>query len=200
MKKALTLLLAAALSGLASAVTLTWSATEVTSANRTVASNHPNATSYSVALVFTINDLSQWSSSAGSVLTWTHNNGGPNATINANATGTSTKSTTTVSNTSAAFKEGENILGIALTISGNNLSYQLFVNGIELTSGGKLFQNGASYPQLQNVVVGSMISSGTVYTTKGVATADDFAKLPEPTVLSLLAIGVAGLALRRKQA
>ena len=69
MKKALTLLLAAALSGLASAVTLTWSATEVTSANRTVASNHPNATSYSVALVFTINDLSQWSSSAGSVLT-----------------------------------------------------------------------------------------------------------------------------------
>lgn len=46
----------------------------------------------------------------------------------------------------------------------------------------------------------SGISNGTIYVAQGVATAAEIAVLPEPTVLALLALGVAGLALKRRVA
>lgn len=42
--------------------------------------------------------------------------------------------------------------------------------------------------------------NGTLYTVAGVATKEDIGLLPEPTALAVLALGVAGAALRRRVA
>ena len=46
----------------------------------------------------------------------------------------------------------------------------------------------------------ALAENGTLYLAEGAATGEDFAALPEPTALALLALGVAGVALRRKVA
>lgn len=43
-------------------------------------------------------------------------------------------------------------------------------------------------------------TNGTLYLAAGAATGEDFALLPEPTALAVLALGVAGAALRRRVA
>ena len=51
-----------------------------------------------------------------------------------------------------------------------------------------------------NLVLDSVTAGvgGTLYTMDGAATAEDFAVLTEPTALALLALGAAGMVLRRR--
>ncbi len=107
---------------------------------------------------------------------------------------------------------GKTVFGIVLDRGNNNAidTLNVYVGDkviYSLTGGNVNNQNW-----WQNYVVGGTFSdvgtdapafadtNFTIYAANSLASASDIAALPEPTVLALLALGVAGIALRRKAA
>ncbi len=98
-------------------------------------------------------------------------------------------------------KTGENAIALTVDMFTNTSSqlcttYTLYVNGSKLVEG--THENiGETVYDYQNLAT---LTGAEVYYMAGIASQADINSLPEPTVLALLALGVAGVALRRKAA
>ena len=203
MKKALTLLLAAALSGLASAVTLNWS--NGYNAGSTASANWGTQTKLEVTIVFNATGLGTsagarqdfFSVCFGGSTDNTYNSlvvrrrAGQTTEIRLVENGQSGNNGQNYSTADTTFTIGENTLTLIFDKTGGTASY-ILNRETEASIGTQPFtyaDDGAI-----NFVVNSNIAS------LGSITSVEAKLVPEPTVLALLAIGVAGLALRRKQA
>lgn len=106
-----------------------------------------------------------------------------------------------VADLNTLLKTGENAIALTVNLFANdayarNATYTLYINGQQVVETTHL-NIGASVYDYQNLAA---VSGSTVYYMNGIATQADINSLPEPTVLALLALGVAGVALRRKAA
>lgn len=107
---------------------------------------------------------------------------------------------------SGVLKEGKNLISIVFDATTTNSLYidwyinGTFLDGDDTNVGSKFTGNGAG--QFANVELNGVTPgvNGTLYTVAGAATKEDIGLLPEPTALAVLALGVAGAALRRRAA
>lgn len=105
-----------------------------------------------------------------------------------------------------ALHEGLNVVGIVFTVTDNRLTFNSFdINGatfVPADIGGETYWTGGWTGS--NITLDTLAfttaTDGTLYLAAGAATGADFALLPEPTALAVLALGVAGAALRRRMA
>lgn len=179
--------------------------------------------SFSVGVVFDVTDLSAFTSST-SILLGVRNsnvadNTGPSFEIWANGdvkgkadpqtagtgyTITANGATYGVRGTAdfnTLLKTGENAVALTVNMFTNTSSqrcatYTLYVNGSKLVEGTHTNVTSTVY-NYQNLAT---VSGAEVYYMNGIASQADINSLPEPTALALLALGVAGVALRRKLA
>ena len=100
--------------------------------------------------------------------------------------------------------QGSNVLGITVAFTANatnasnyDVTYTIYLNDARIyTTTHSSVSN--DFDDFNYVRTG--INNATFYYATGTADGDEFASLPEPTALALLALGVAGVALRRKLA
>lgn len=178
--------------------------------------------SFSVGVVFDVADLSTFTASSSILLGVRNsnaaNNTGPSFEIWANGdvkgkadpqtagtgyTITANGATYGVRGTAdfnTLLKTGKNAVAITVDMftnsSGLCTTYTLYVNGSKLVEG--THSNiGEGVYDYQNLAT---VSGAEVYYMNSIASQADINSLPEPTVLALLALGVAGVALRRKLA
>lgn len=196
-------LLVAAMAAGAQAVTTRWTQSGTLSAGGKTSLTATAGESFSVALVFNLstlpeagtNLLSAKGSSASTVelrlqTCATTENG-------ANVQGLTPGWTVPPENKFGTLKEGTNVIGIVFKVSTSGLVAEFYVNGVFCGSGRPNWGSGYANFKVSDLTAGV---DGTWYAGEGIATKEDFESLPEPTVLALLAVGVAGLALRRKVA
>ena len=214
--KMLLMLVALAASAVASAVTTSWQETTAVSGGTSVSLGNAglhSSGSLSVAIVFNLASLPTTEvvnsvmyiqsenlnagigtgKSYGTCYPWI------SLSTNGSAPGFWTNGKVTTAN----FQTGENVFGIVIERQSDGTYIDFYVNGTLLLGYEKGSRyTGASAPYTStdytNVVLGSLVSDGKLYVANGIATAADFAALPEPTALALLALGIAGVALRRK--
>ena len=102
--------------------------------------------------------------------------------------------------------EGTNVVGMVIEVANNRLTLVSFdINGetfgpAEVGQANGCYYSGQNGTMTIDSLTVALAENGTLYLAEGAATGEDFAALPEPTALALLALGVAGVALRRKVA
>ena len=205
MKKALTLLLAAALSGLASAVTLDWS--NGYNSGSTASLSWGTKTKLEVAVTFTINDVTSITGRVDffSVFFNTEDSASNSFYIRHAGANNNNQALRLVMNDNGygfvsadpTLSQGSHTLTLIFQKSTQTtgsqsvaLSYQLD-GGTETSVG-----TGALTLDVQDTIT-LKVNDGT---NLGSITGVEAKLVPEPTVLALLALGVAGVALRRKVA